>query len=269
MSQQKTADAARFALPDGRKLACTNLPQTAVLWQEITERSPYGQSVRGLGPGDVIIDVGANVGLTAIFFADQVPGVRVIAFEPAAECYDCLADNLARYAPEATAVCAAVGAQEGTQEFTYYPNSPAQSSLYADAAEDRWLTKMLMTNSRMNERMRSSMLTDQVLDQMFTEQRREVPVTTVAAAFEKHGIDEIALLKVDVERAELEVLTGVGDDNWPRIARVVLEVHDIDGRLRTVRELLADRGFTLLVSQDSRFRGTNVHNVLAVRGGRP
>lgn len=269
MSQKKTASAARFTLPDGRQLACTNLPQTAVLWQEITQRSLYGRSAEGLGPGDVIIDAGANVGLTTIFFTDQVPGVRVIAFEPAAECYECLADNLARYAPEARAVCAALGAREGKQKFTYYPNSPAQSSLYADAAEDRWLTKMLMANTRMSEQMRSSMLADNVLDQLFTERRREVPVKTVATVLDEFGIDQVALLKVDVERAELEVLDGVGEENWSRVARVVLEVHDIGGRLDAVRGLLTDHGFALLVCQDSRFRDTNIHNVLAVRGGQP
>ena len=42
------------------------------------------------------------------------------------------------------------------------------------------------------------------------------------------------LLKIDVERAEKEVLQGILPSDWPKIRQVAMEVHDVDGGLQTV-----------------------------------
>ena len=39
------------------------------------------------------------------------------------------------------------------------------------------------------------------------------------------SIDQVDLLKLDVEGAELEVLEGIGDRDWPSIKQVVGELH--------------------------------------------
>src|SRR5262245_45720652 len=40
-----------------------------------------------------IVDVGANVGATAVFFHYAYPGARIYCYEPSAENYQCLAAN--------------------------------------------------------------------------------------------------------------------------------------------------------------------------------
>lgn len=50
--------------------------------------------------------------------------------------------------------------------------------------------------------------------------------TTLARAFERHGIAQCDLLKLDCEGAEFEILLGLPDDVLARIARIVLEYHD-------------------------------------------
>ena len=47
--------------------------------------------------------------------------------------------------------------------------------------------------------------------------------------------EKIDLLKIDVEKGELEVLNGIEDADWPRIHQIVMEVHDLDGRVGMVR----------------------------------
>lgn len=47
-----------------------------------------------IGPGDVVADIGANIGLTAILFSTLAS--KVYAFEPSPSTYRILADNLAR-----------------------------------------------------------------------------------------------------------------------------------------------------------------------------
>jgi hypothetical protein len=60
------------------------------------------------------------------------------------------------------------------------------------------------------------------------------------------------LLKVDVEGDELNVLLGIDAAHWPMIRQVVVEVHDVDGRLHDVCRLLRGVGYTSVVSEQQR-----------------
>ena len=75
------------------------------------------------------------------------------------------------------------------------------------------------------------------------------------------------LLKIDVERAELEVLQGVEEADWPKVQQVVLEVHDVEGRLGAVQTLLQGKaGFeTCITDQDNQLTGSTLHNVYCRR----
>jgi len=55
------------------------------------------------------------------------------------------------------------------------------------------------------------------------------------------------MLKVDVEGAEFQVLKGVDEEHWNRVQQVVVEVHDIDGKLEQMCQFLRDRGFKVEV----------------------
>jgi hypothetical protein len=105
-------------------------------------------------------------------------------------------------------------------------------------------------------------------------QRRRVqhvvcPVTTVSQAMRDGGIEAVDLVKIDVEGAEWEVLRGVDDADWGRLRRLVIEVHDVDGRVERVRELLESKGFRVAVEQDdwALLRLMDVHMVYARRVG--
>lgn len=65
-------------------------------------------------PGDVVWDVGANVGLYSdLFIAKTGPSGRVVAFEPAPECHAALMQRFADK-PTFSAVNGALGATDGT-----------------------------------------------------------------------------------------------------------------------------------------------------------
>jgi FkbM family methyltransferase len=256
IDQQAAAD---FVLPDGRRVRCPRPHSAAVLWREITG-GLYAQAIRGLPADGVIVDVGANVGLASIFFTDCVPGVSVLALEPAPACFACLRENVARHAPTVTPISVAAGAAEGTSELVYYPNAPEQSTLHADAEEQVRTSRIFLSRTGMTERMR-----DSLIEKMFVESRAVVPVTTVAAVLDRYQVASVSLLKVDVEGGELEVLEGVGRDNWERIGRLVVEVHDRAGRLRQIAALLDSVGYEVTVEQEPLFAGSSVFGVLAQR----
>jgi len=89
---------------------------------------------------------------------------------------------------------------------------------------------------------------------------------TVSQMLREHDLHRIDLLKIDVERAELEVLQGIEEADWGKIRQIVVEVHDIGGRLEAIRTLLQERGLSALqVAQPVTNAGSNIHIVSAVR----
>ena len=61
------------------------------------------------------------------------------------------------------------------------------------------------------------------------------------------------------------MLEGIDDADWRRIDQIVVEVHDIDDRLRQVCELLRTKGFTVQYNQGEAFAQTGLYDVFASR----
>jgi hypothetical protein len=79
-------------------------------------------------------------------------------------------------------------------------------------------------------------------------------------------IEHIDLLKIDVEKAELDVLLGIEDEDWGKIRQVIVELHDLEGRLKTITALLKQKGLTeITVEQPRTLVGSNIFNVFAAR----
>ncbi|NUP26953.1 MAG: FkbM family methyltransferase [Nocardia sp.] len=249
-------------LDDGRVVDCPSPAEARFLWGEITSATGfYRQAAAGLRPGDIALDIGANIGLSAMLFADICPDARVIAAEPVPVTFQCLERNLAAFVPHAVSVCTAVGAEPGVLPLTWYPQAPANSGLYADRAEDDEATRTFLRNSGLDGEAIALITAD-----LHQGEQIEVEVTTVSAILAEHGRDaEIGVLKIDVERAELDVLRGIAESDWPRIRSVVAEVHDTGGRLAEFRDLLGSHGLSARIRQDPSLRGTDLHEVYAVR----
>jgi acyl carrier protein len=71
------------------------------------------------------------------------------------------------------------------------------------------------------------------------------------------------LLKIDAQKSEFDILEGIRLDHWKKIGQVVMEVHDVGGRLRRVISLLEERGFEVTTEQDEVFSGSVLHYVYA------
>ena len=81
-----------------------------------------------------------------------------------------------------------------------------------------------------------------------------------------HRVESIDVLKIDVEKAELDVLRGVEDRDWPKIQQIIVDVHDFDNRLGTVTALLRNEGFAeITADQPPTLKNTNIYTVFATR----
>jgi FkbM family methyltransferase len=169
-----------------------------------------------LKPGDMVIDIGANVGEFAMACAAHGAVVRSIEGDPAV--YACLTQNTA-HLPGVKAYHQVLWSH--AEELTFF-TAPARadSSVIADPADPAYVPIKVAA----------------------------LPLDAIA---EREGWGEIALFKCDVEGAEPEVLTGalqvlartrvVAVDTGPE--RLGAETHD------AVAKILTDAGF--VVSRDT------------------
>jgi FkbM family methyltransferase len=245
-----------------RTVVCTSPAEARMLWGEaMSAHGFYRRAAAGLRPGNVVLDIGANIGLSAMMFAGNGSGIRVIAAEPAPTTFHCLERNLAEHVRFGVPLQVAVGADPGVRRFTWYPLASVNSGFFADREADDEASEIFLRNSGLDDENIALIMAG-----LRESEQIDIDVTTVSAILGGHApAGEIGLLKIDVERAELDVLRGVTDADWPRIRTVVAEVHDRGGRLREFCELLSRHAFAVQIRQDPSLIGTELYEVYAFR----
>jgi FkbM family methyltransferase len=261
----------RCRLPNGMEIAHQNEAETRHFYEDIFEHRSYVKHDIRIPKGAIVFDVGANIGLFTLFVHAEAKDARIYSFEPAPPLFELLRRNVAEHRVAAELLNVGLSDRERDAPFTFYPNSSGMSSFYADEAEEKHVLRTIIENQR-----RSGMADmDQVLSHSeellgirFEARSFTARLRRLSSVVRETGVERIDLLKVDVQKAELEVLEGIDEGDWPKIAQIVLEVHDIEGRVNHIAALLERRGFTITSEQDTLYVGTNIHNVYAVRKGR-
>jgi FkbM family methyltransferase len=145
-------------------------------------------------PGNVrtIIDAGAYVGFSAIFFARKYPDAVILAIEPDHENFTLLQHNTRAF-PQITPIQAAVW--DETKQLSV-----------VDAGEREWGFQTVDTTTP-------------------TRSRSVVPALAIETLLETYRIEQVDILKVDIEGAERQVFAHV--DGWiDRVGSIVIELHD-------------------------------------------
>lgn len=91
--------------------------------------------------------------------------------------------------------------------------------------------------------------------------RMEVcPMCTVSDIIEQHDIEAVTLLKIDVERSELDVLSGIKQEHWDRISQVAMECHEEN--LKPACQILYAANFqNVTKTQTSDLQGSGIYMV--------
>jgi hypothetical protein len=259
----------RIRLPDGTRLWAAGRLEAAFLHEEILEREAYSGCERGLGPGSVVIDAGANIGLFALWVLRRAPAARLLCFEPVPETFRILERNAREHLPGARLFSCGLASFDGSAAFSTYRGASGWSTRFPEEAAYRdALFRVLNQGEQAGPPALFRLLGrylpglqrrifDRSIDRILASRRvLDRPVRRLGTVIEEEGLERIDLLKIDAEGSEPDILEGVGEEHWERIARVVLELHDVeDARDRAVSHL-EERGYRVESRQDPAYRGT-------------
>ncbi len=256
-----SADERLYQLPNGLEIVrLLNKNETDMLYWEIFEEKIYQRYGITISDGDCIFDVGANIGLFSLF-AHQSASVEIYAFEPIPPIAEVLEANIARHGLNVKLFHCGLSDRLDTATFTYYPSMSGMSGLYADLDADVDVAR----TTTINRSAELGSYAEARLAERFAGEKYACPLRTLSSVMAEEKITRIDLLKIDVEKSELDVLRGIAEDDWPRIRQIVMELHDMDGRLALVVELLRGHGYAVEAVQGARFAGTGLYTLYAIR----
>ncbi len=167
------------------------------------------------GTANKIIDCGANMGLSVVYFALKYPNHQIIAFEPEKGIFDILKENVENF----------------------------------ELKNVELLQKAVWVNSENLEFFSDGGMGGRVNNQYLN----QAPTIIEAVPLLNYLIEEVDLLKIDIEGAEVEVLKycGVG---LKKAKKIFFEYHNDANKNQTLHELLAlvsENGFDYYLKESS------------------
>ncbi|MEU9443040.1 FkbM family methyltransferase [Streptomyces sp. NPDC048304] len=262
---------ARFRLPNGLTVWHQNEAETKHFYEDIFDHRTYAKNGITIPDGATVVDVGGNIGLFSLFAHYEAKDVRVFTFEPAPPMFELLSRNTAEHGVNATLFNIGVSDAESTATFTFYPRSSGMSSFHPDEEEEKHNLRTIIANQQKtgaDAEVAELVSSDDLLDVRFEAIEFTATLRPLSAVIREQGIERIDLIKIDVQKSERQVIDGIEEADWPKIQQMVLEVHDADGQVARLTELLRGHGFTVTAEQDELYVGTDIHNIYAVRGAR-
>lgn len=140
---------------------------------------------------ETILDCGANVGMTSVYFANKFPNATIIAIEPEKFNFQMLVKNTENY--------------KNVHCLNYGLWSKTTNLEVIDRGEGSWAF---------------------VVREVEYENANSIKAISIDEIMRKFDIEKIDVLKIDIEGSEKEVFER-GAEKWlPKVKTLVLELHD-------------------------------------------
>jgi len=179
---------------------CTVIDKSSFLsaYQEIFEREIY--KFHTANPRPRIVDCGANIGLSVLYFKKLYPDAVITAFEPDPKVFSALQANVAAArASDVTIVPHAVAQSEGTLKF------------FSEGADGGRVT---------------------------TEHDTDSIITITTERLSPHLSQKVDFLKIDIEGAEVEVLEEARG-SLENVSAIFVEYHSLASKPQELDRVLA------------------------------
>ncbi|MEQ8926726.1 MAG: FkbM family methyltransferase [Fulvivirga sp.] len=166
----------------------------------------------------IIIDAGANIGLASIYLSLKYPEKKIYAIEPDKSNFELLEKNCKAYA-NIEKINAAISNSDGFS--------------YVELTNDYWAIRTSKSG----------------------DEERRVKAFTINGLIKEFDIKRIALLKVDIEGGEAELLEEKSSNEWLSVTTsILIEIHNnlIDGISNSFVEFLSEtnRAFELYPTKE-------------------
>lgn len=260
-----------YRLPNDMIIHHLNKSETEFLYKEIFEKHAYSKHGISLKEGAVVFDVGANIGMFTLFVKATVSGAKVYSFEPIPKICGLLRLNAAQFGPDVVVYECGLSNETKDAVLTYYPGYSILSGLYTDVDQD---AKVLLSGaarqwevSRKKDEEMSERVKELIVEgSLGGAIEHTCRLRTISSIIDEHDIERIDLLKIDVEKSEVDIMNGIAPDDWSKIEQIVMEVHDFDGGLcEETDSFLKEKGFMTIIDQDESFGSVYTPNIYARR----
>ena len=250
-----------FCLPNGLTVFGLNENDTLVVYRDIFEDDCYRRHGVTIADGDCILDVGANTGLFILFLNQIGAKVRVHAFEPVPATFEVLCRNVAKHNRLPVQLFnVGLSRAAGEASFAYYPRFSNASTLYPDESAQgalRGRQYIIDQIPTLRWPLRSMLpwlpgpikhlIAERIRSYYFKKEAVTCELWNLSEFLRRYDIARVDLLKLDAEQSEEQILAGLGEEDWPKIRQIAVEVHGGDQATRAMLELLAQRGYRTAV----------------------
>jgi amino acid adenylation domain-containing protein/FkbM family methyltransferase len=254
--------------PGGMPIFYINLHEAENLYKEIFEEYSYWKHGISLADGACVLDIGANIGIFTLFVHTRYKDVQVYSIEPMPPAYEILQLNVRLHGIRAKVFNIGISFGDGEETFTYFPNSPGLSGRFTGSGHEINTARAFLLNRELDHDKGVALSTEQV-DEIVKERLNTelitCPVKSLSALIRENGIEKIDLLKINVEKSEIDVLNGIEEQDWMKIQQVVMEVHNADGRLDGIRCRFETHEYNIVCEQDTLYKETKLYNLYAIR----
>jgi FkbM family methyltransferase len=175
----------------------SNSSDIDVFWQIFVD-GEYA-CLNNLSNADLIIDAGANVGYSSVYFLSNFPNCRVIAIEPDGENFASLQKNLAPYGERAQALNCGIWSKSAELAI--------EDATYRDGRD--WTRQVRECEDG---------------------ESGDIRAVTIGELLHDSGRRKLSLLKMDIEGAEAVVFADPSCQLWlTQTEAIAIELHDDSG----------------------------------------
>nr|AQS28773.1 hypothetical protein [uncultured archaeon] len=215
----------QYNLRNGLRLKTRNKTSDRNLINEIFIKKDYTKKF-DVGEKDVVVDIGANIGMFSLLAAKSAVKGRVYSFEPFSENFNLLMENIKLNNLEnIVPIKGAVAQRNGTRKLYLVKGKNFGGNSFE---KKHW--------------------------QADTSKTIKVETVTLDKFIRSYKIEKIDFLKVDCEGAEYEILMNCSKDTLSKIRKISLEFHDFDKTKKVLAliKFLEDNNFDVVSTEIGR-----------------
>ncbi len=291
----------KIKLLDQLTIYTFNRTEARVLFHEIFIAGSYVKYGIELSPNDYVFDIGANIGMFSLYINRQFPGTKIYSFEPVTPIFEVLQRNIHDTVQHNQVQLFNIGFSNKNQSANFQFNkhlsmtagmytAELERSVQKKASLHQWIYALLVDYSASNPRLKPITfilikgvklpvlrnliafilmipLAVYFLVMKLATKKIHCQLNTLSDFISLQSIPEIALCKIDVEGSEYDVLSGIADEHWTLFKQLIIEVHDINGRVQLIKDLLTSKGFSVVVDQEEweLHKLMNIYTIFAFR----